>query len=297
MADATLTGGGKTESLAPSGLINTLALNPQNHTDSALKVFGLLAGPMVKPGSQFDLTATMKFSGAQRLSILPYGKTTTLTVRGDWPHPSFDGGFLPVSKSISSAGFRADWNIPFIARGVGAEGRSDLIANLAPVAPGVSFVELADSYQSVARSVKYALLFLCLVFSAFFVFESTTGKRVHPAQYFLIGVAQLIFYLLLLSIAERIGFGAAFLIASVATIGLISTYASWIFDSRTQGARALSVFSLVYALIYMLLTLEDQALLVGSIASFLGIAAIMYFTRSIDWYEEGPSQASQRLTE
>jgi inner membrane protein len=104
---------------------------------------------------------------------------------------------------------------------------------------GVSFVELADPYQSVNRSLKYVLLFLGLLFLSYFVFEVTTGKRVHPAQYILVGFAQIIFYLLLLSFAERIGFDWGFLIAGTATVILLSANATWIFVSRLQGIRAL----------------------------------------------------------
>jgi inner membrane protein len=112
----------------------------------------------------------------------------------------------------------------------------------------------------------------------------TTGKRVHPAQYVLVGIAQLIFYLLLLSLAERIGFDFGFLLAGAATVILLATNAGWIFASRRHGLRALAIFSLLYTLIYLLLRLEDNALLVGAIASFLVVAAAMYFTRGIDWY-------------
>jgi inner membrane protein len=107
---------------------------------------------------------------------------------------------------------------------------------------------------------------------------------VHPAQYVLVGLAQLIFYLLLLSLAEHIGFDWGFLVAGGATVLLLSVNASWIFGSRVQGLRALAVFSLLYTFIYLLLRLEDNALLVGAVASFLAVAAVMYFTRKIDWY-------------
>lgn len=291
LAEATVQSSGTLKNMGLSALLNRLSLNVPNHPDVGLKIFGLRVDTPIRPSSKFELAATMKFSGSEKLSVLPFAKTTKITVRGDWPHPGFDGGFLPVAQSTTPTGFQANWSIPFIARGIGSEGQSDLIASLAPIAPTVNLVELADPYQSVTRSLKYALLFLCLVFSSFFIFETTTGKRVHPAQYFLVGVAQLIFYLLLLSIAERIGFGPAFAIASLATIALISIDANWIFESRKQGARAFTVFSLVYGLIYLLLTLEDQALMIGSIASFLATAAIMYFTRSVDWYSQGPSRA------
>jgi inner membrane protein len=152
----------------------------------------------------------------------------------------------------------------------------------------MSFVEVADPYQSVNRSLKYVLLFLGLVFLSYFIFEVTTGKRVHPAQYILVGVAQIIFYLLLLSFSERIGFDYGFMLAGAATVMLLSVNAGWIFCSRLQGARALVIFTLLYTLIYLLLTLKDNALLVGAIASFLAVAAAMYFTRRIDWYSSLP---------
>jgi inner membrane protein len=149
--------------------------------------------------------------------------------------------------------------------------------------PGLS-IKMVDSYRSVNRSLKYVLLFLGLVFITYFVFETTTSRRVHLAQYVIVGTAQLIFYLLLLSLSEKIGFDFAFLLAGGATVALLSTNAGWVFASRSLGIRALVVFSLLYMLIYLLLRLEDDALLIGAISSFLAVASVMYFTRRIDWY-------------
>ena len=145
-------------------------------------------------------------------------------------------------------------------------------------------IKLVDSYRSVTRSLKYVLLFVGLVFLSYFIFEATSGKRVHPAQYVLVGTAQIIFFLLLLSLAEKIGFDWAFLIGGLSTVGLLSANAGWVFSSRLLGVRALVIFSLLYVLIYLLLRLEDDALLIGSIASFMAVAAAMYFTRTLDWY-------------
>jgi inner membrane protein len=133
------------------------------------------------------------------------------------------------------------------------------------------------------------LLFLGLIFLSFFIFEVTTGKRVHPAQYILVGTAQAIFYLLLLSFAERIGFDFGFLVAGAATVVLLSANAGWVFASRNQGIGAFATFTFLYALIYLMLRLEDNALLVGAIASFIAVAAAMYFTRGIEWYGTAPS--------
>jgi len=290
LSDGTLTTAGKTITLVPATVAETLSLGPDLTRQLKLTLFGARSAN-IQPNSQFTVTASMRFSGAQRIALLAYGKTTHLAMQGDWPNPSFDGGFLPVNRSISPAGFTADWSVPFIARGVRAESDAANILGLDATAFGVSFVELADPYQSVTRSLKFMLLFLGLIFLSYFVFEVTTGKRVHPAQYALVGVAQLIFYLLLLSLAERIGFDIGFLIAGAATVALLSTNAGWIFASRLQAIRACIVFTMLYTLIYMLLRLEDNALLVGAVASFLAVAAAMYFTRSIDWYGSIPDPA------
>jgi inner membrane protein len=284
-SDITLTAGGKASLLGPANaLLTSLNVNLPNGGNTNLTFFGTPAAAIAQPGSKFEVTAGMKFTGAQRLTFLAFARTTSLTMKGDWPSPSFNGGVLPTTQNVTASGFDATWSVPFIARNVPADGAEDLIERLGRTAMGVSFVELADPYQSVTRSLKYAVLFIGLVFLSYFLFEISSERRVHPAQYILIGVAQLIFYLLLLSIAERIGFDWAFLIAAAATVGLISAYAGWVFARRKYGVRALAAFSALYGLIYVLLRLEDQALLVGAIASFAAISAVMYFTRHMDWY-------------
>jgi inner membrane protein involved in colicin E2 resistance len=153
---------------------------------------------------------------------------------------------------------------------------------------------MVDPYRSVDRSLKYILLFEGLVFLTYFIFEVTGDKRVHPAQYVLVGVAQVIFYLLLLSITEKIGFDWGFLLAGGATVMLLSVNARWIFASWRQGLRALAIFTPLYALIYILLRLKDYALLVGAVASFAAVAAAMYLTRNIDWYGSAPARGDVR---
>jgi inner membrane protein len=287
LADAILATDGKTFTLAPAEVAQNISIGGDQSSQLKLVLFGARI-ESAKPSAQFNVTSALRFSGAQRVAVLAYGKTTHLTVQGDWPSPGFDGGFLPITRAVSGNGFTAEWSVPFIARGVRAEGQADSITGLDATALGVSFIEVADPYQSVNRSLKYIPLFLGLVFLSYFIFEATNGKRVHPAQYILVGVAQIIFYLLLLSLAERIGFGFGFLIAGAATVILLSANAAWIFSSRLEGIRALSIFTLLYVLIYLLLRLEDNALLVGAIASFLAVAAAMYFTRGIDWYGSLP---------
>lgn len=284
LSDAVLTIRGKAFTMAPVAVSSDMVVNGSSGLQTALKLFAVPASVLPNPLVPFDSVATLHFSGAQRIAVLSYGRTTRLTMLGDWPSPSFDGGFLPVSHAVTARGFTAEWSVPYIARGVAAEGIASNLNGLDATGLGVTFIEVANPYQSVTRSLKYLPLFLGLVFLAYFVFEVTTGRRIHPSQYVLVGVAQVIFYLLLLSLAERIGFDLAFLVAGAATVALLSGNAGWIFASRMQGVRALGVFSLLYTLIYLLLRLEDDALLVGAIASFAAVAAVMYFTRNIDWY-------------
>jgi inner membrane protein len=287
LTDGTLMVNGKTTIFAPAE--NVGDENPRLR----LTYFGVRVSDLAKPNATFNVAANLRFSGAQRLAVLAYGKSTDLAAEGDWPSPGFDGGFLPVKRAISVQGFTGEWSIPFIARGIPAEGTSTAVSALDHTALGISFIEVADPYQSVSRSLKYALLFIGLLFLSYFVFEATAGKRVHPAQYVLVGVAHMIFYLLWLSLAERIGFDWGFLVAGGATALLLSANAEWIFASRVHGLRALFVFSLLHFFIYLLLRLEDNALLVGAVASFLAVAAVMYFTRDIDWYSSIPAGSAR----
>ena len=283
LVDGTLTANGKTSTFVPAENVG------DENASLRLTYFGVKVPELAKPNATFNVAANLRFSGAQRLAVLAYGKSTHFMAEGDWPSPGFDGGFLPAKRTVSGQGFTAEWSVPFIARGIPAEGTSTAVSALEHTAMGISFVEVADPYQSVSRSLKYVLLFIGLLFLSYFVFEVTAGKRVHPAQYVLVGIAHMIFYLLLLSLAERIGFDWGFLVGGGATVALLSANAGWIFASRVQGLRALFVFSLLYFFIYLLLRLEDNALLVGAVASFIAVAAVMYFTRNIDWYSSIPA--------
>jgi inner membrane protein len=284
--DATLSTDGKTIPLLPEETFADLLFGAEHAERLKLAFFGTRLDAVAQPDSRFHITASMRFSGAQKVSVLAYGKTTRLSAQGDWPNPGFGVSFLPLRRTVTRTGFTSEWSIPFIARGVRAEGPASSMAALERAAPGITFVEPADPYQSVGRSLKYELLFVGLIFLRYFVLEGAAGKRVHPAQYVLVGIAQMVFYLLLLSLAERIGFDWAFLLAGGATVGLLATNAGWVFASRLQGIRALAAFTLLYVVIYLLLRAEDNALLVGAIAGFLAIGATMYLTRRIDWYAQ-----------
>jgi len=157
-------------------------------------------------------------------------------------------------------------------------------------------IRLVDSYRSTHRSLRYITLFLGLVFLTYFLFEVLTGRSVHPAQYALVGIAQIIFYLLLLSLAEHLGFDLSFLIAGACTVALFAINVEWVFGSRRLGLRSLAAFTSVYAFIYVLLRVEAYALLVGAIVSFIAIAVAMFITRKVDWYGNGSVAAEFAAT-
>jgi inner membrane protein len=252
--------------------------------------FGLVtasAAPIVASAAGGDFDVSFSLTGAQRLSVMPFAKSTRVDATGDWPAPSFDGGFLPQpAPQLTAKAFTASWSVPFIARGLSADGPSSALSldQLGAKDLGVTFVPANNPYVSVIRALKYAVMFVGLVFLTFFVFEALSGKRLHPAQYLMIGFAQMVFYLLLLSLSEYIGFDWAFAAAAIGTVGLIGLYAGAAFRSRAYQIQALIIFSIVYGLIYLLMRLDDFALLAGSIASFVGLSVAMYLTRNIDWY-------------
>ena len=273
---------------SPAPAVDLGSLKASSSPQDAGNGFGLVTAPggALAATRSGVVTAHMEFTGAARISVLPFAKSTTVSIGGDWPSPSFDGGFLPATRRVAAREFSAGWSVPFIARGLSEAGPSAIVslAALGPKDLVVSFVRADNPYENVTRALKYGVLFIGLVFLTFFVFEALSGRRLHPAQYLMIGLAQMVFYLLLLSMAEYVGFDVAFVIAAIATVALIGLYAGAVFGSRNYGIRALVVFSGVYGLIYLLMRLDDFALLAGSVASFLGLATAMYLTRNIDWY-------------
>jgi inner membrane protein len=251
-------------------------------------------GEAARPGSKFSATARLHATGAESLSLAAFANNTEIHMQGDWADVGYFGRFAAQPREAGQNRFDAYWTIPYVARGVASAGGAELVASLPGTDVRVNFVDSASPYQWVSRSLKYPILFLGVVFLAYFVFEAMSDRRVHPAQYILVGLAQVVFYLLLLSIAERLGFDWAFLIAASATVTLIAYYLGSIFQSLSRGLGGFAAFAALYALIYALLRSEESALLAGSIAAFVAIALIMLLTRKLDWYGLGRETQPRR---
>jgi inner membrane protein len=225
----------------------------------------------------------VKIKGSEQLHFIPMSATSKFQLNSVWHSPSFDGDMLPNDRQISDSGFLAKWNfnqanLPF------ATVMKENTLHEKTMEFGVSLVQPADQYNKTMRSVKYAILFIGLTFAFFFIIELMQKKPFHPVQYVLVGLALVIFYTLLLSISEYILFDYAYLVAALATILLISFYAKGHFNSWKTAGIFFGLLSCLYGFIFILIRLEDTALLVGSIGLFIVLALVMFASRKINWY-------------
>ncbi|MFL6197840.1 MAG: cell envelope integrity protein CreD [Thermoanaerobaculia bacterium] len=234
----------------------------------------------------FDLA----IRGSQTLHFLPFGKQNTVRLRSSWPDPSFSGGYLPESRTVSPKGFEAAWSVPYFGRSYPQqwlEVEQDKMAPQNAVVEsefGVELYQSVDVYLKTERSVKYGVLFLVLTFLAFFLFEVFSPVSLHPMHYLLVGSALCLFYVLLLSVSEHIPFGIAYAIASAGIILLLSGYSFAILRGKGRALGMSGMMVVLYGYLYVLLQAEDYALLLGSIGLFVILALVMYLTRRVDWY-------------
>jgi inner membrane protein len=257
---------------------------------------GVLNGIHAKPGAAvapdpeqppqaFAFTADLVFNGSVSLSIAPVARETRVSLASDWPHPSFVGAFLPDDRQVTASGFTAGWKVPHLARSVPeawsvADGG---LQRLQPFTFGVRMIAPVDFYSLVTRAVKYGIQFLALAFMAVFCLELMSERRVHPVQYLFTGIALVFFYVLLLSLAEHVGFATAYVTASIATGLMLAVYVGTAFGSARKGIGMLGVFAAIYAILYLILQLEDYALLAGAILGFVALTVVMFVTLRVDW--------------
>ncbi|MGP1358680.1 cell envelope integrity protein CreD [Roseicyclus sp.] len=233
------------------------------------------------------------FNGAAELYATPMGRDSRVTIVSDWPHPSFDGAFLPDGSEIGEAGFSATWTIPHLARPLPQAARSDtdLMAR-ATSAFGVRFFQPNDFYQQAWRAARYGILFIALTFLTVLLIEGRRGKPTHPVQYILIGLAQSVFVLLMVAYAEQIGFGPAYGLAAGATAALLTLFGAVALKLGRRTLVLAAMLGVTYAVLYLILRSADYALLAGSTLAFLALALTMIATRNEDWY--GPAEAGTR---
>lgn len=274
-----------------------LNLNDSTYTLSPFEADNGSFTALVSPTALTAETAkSIRFStsfginGSEQLLFTPVGKATTVKLSSAWPHPSFTGSSLPQTTAVKDSGFTATWKSLGYKRSFPQQWKDDaskmnMDANSAMAASafGADLFVPVSSYQKITRIIKYSLLILLLTFAAFFLIETTNKKSAHPFQYGLVGLALVLFYTLLLSFSEYIGFNAAYAVSSVATIGLIGWFVKGILDSGRLATILSLVLVLLYSYVFSILQLQDYSLLLGSVGLFITLAVVMRFSKKIQW--------------
>jgi inner membrane protein len=240
------------------------------------------------PNGAFTFDYTLDLKGSQELHFLHLGKTTDVEVAGNWSSPSFDGRYLPDTRHVDTSGFSAKWrmlyyNRPYPQQWVVDNDMLNDEKKQDDASFGVKLRLPVDQYQKITRTSKYAILIVLLTFVSLFLTEVIRKNRIHPFNYILIGAAMIIYYTLLLSFSEQVGYNIAYLIASVATIALVSVFISSLLKNKGAAALFALILSVIYIFIFVIIQLEDLALMIGSIALFIITGLLMYFSRKINW--------------
>ncbi|WP_020394781.1 cell envelope integrity protein CreD [Thiolinea disciformis] len=235
----------------------------------------------------FDFSFKLELRGMADMNYALLAENSEVTMSSNWQHPKFSGELLPEQRTINEKGFTATWRTSSFSYNVqtalDAAKQGDY-SQLMSRAIGFELLQPVDVYQQSERSIKYAFLFIVLTFTVLIVFELVKKLRIHPVQYVLVGLALTVFYLLLISLSEHINFLLAYLLATAASTGLLTLYFSAILHNRQLGLALGGGLLGLYALLYMILQAEDNALLMGSLLIFTALASLMLLTRHFDWY-------------
>ena len=246
-------------------------------------------------GAPVDFSIALDFNGSEGIFFAPFGVKNEATLKSNWPDPGFRGAFLPANRNVRADGFDANWKVSYYGRDypqqwTGKTGNDRFnVQSVGNSRFGAQFLSILDAYRFVERSIKYGVLFLVLVFTTFFLFEVTARQKIHPFQYLMVGAALCLFYLLLLSVSEFIGFSWAYLIATVASTLLITWYCRFFLGGGVRTLMIGAGLAGVYTFLYITLRQQDYALLMGAIALFVLLAVVMYVTRKVDWYARDAS--------
>ncbi len=240
-----------------------------------------------KPGDRIAYRIKLRLNGSEGISFLPLARDTKVTVTAPWKSPSFFGAYLPVDRNIGTDGFDAAWRVSYLGRSYGQTWSStgsenEMRQQLNNAVFGVNFLQTVTPYRETERAIKYGILFIALTFVMYLMFEMISGKPIHLLQYGAVGLSLCVFYLLLLSLSEQLGFFWAYAISAAAIVGQTSAY--------TLGATRRPQFAFgfgaglggLYAFLYVLMQMESYSLLSGAVALFLVLSALMWMTRNLN---------------
>jgi inner membrane protein len=259
----------------PSGVMSH-ALNAEIGPDATIAKSGT---------GRFFIEVTLK--GSEALEFFPFGTTTNVSMASNWASPSFDGAYLPESHEIKGENFAAQWKVLGLTRSLPKhwKGTKNYDTEMKNSKFGVNLLMTVQSYQLNTRSVKYALLFILLTFITMFFVEAILKLRFHPMHYGMTGASLILFYLLLLSFSEHIGFGSAYGLASVATVLTITFYVLGVTKVKSGAMIIFTQLGLLYGFLYVLLQQETFTLVFGATGLWVILVILMYATRKVNWFE------------
>lgn len=250
----------------------------------------------LEQGGEYHFSFPLQLTGSEALEIAPTAENNRISLKSDWPHPSFQGRFLPRERSIGQTGFSANWEISHLARSFQESLRA---SSGGAEFTRVQFIEPVNIYQKSERAVKYGSLFIVLSFAAFFLGEILRSRPMHPLQYLLIGLALALFFLILVALSEHISFALSYLASACASILLITVYLSGALGGLRPALGFGAGFTGLFGVLYGVLLSEDNALLMGTALLFVALTAIMLSTRKLNWYRlsNDKKQLAEDLTE
>jgi inner membrane protein len=233
----------------------------------------------------FEMHLTL--NGSNRIRFAPIGGNNDVRLSSTWPDPSFQGAFLPADRNVDPGGFSAHWKVSYYGRSYPQQWTDNAPVKAADITSslfGVDLVPALDSYRYVERATKYGVLFIVLLFTAFFLFEILSSMRIHAFQYILVGFAMCLFYLGLIALSEVTSFSIAYWTGAAAASLMIALYSAKVLRSKGRACIVAIGLGLVYSFLFVILRLQDFSLLVGTAGLFIVLAIVMYVTRNIDWY-------------
>lgn len=266
-----------------------LKVEPGSMLKGSRGIHAEIADPAALWEKEFGFELELNLNGTGQIEFVPIGSNNRIHVTSSWPHPSFTGDFLATTRTVSDDGFEAEWSVNELACSAQQDMNAGQVQKLQAL--GVTLIDPVNSYPMTDRALKYGFLFIFITFAAFFLFELIRQLQIHPIQYGFVGLAQALFFLLLLSLSEHIGFGWAYLIGTVATISVISIYLCSVLKGVGRAALFGGILTLLYAVLYGLLQSEDHALVAGSVLLFGLLTFVMLLTRKVDWYRIGKPDA------
>jgi inner membrane protein len=237
--------------------------------------------PSLAAGKKISLSMDLNLSGSEGMLFTPLGKTTTATLQSSWPSPSFNGSFLPVERHVDEKGFSSRWVVTHLNRNFP---QSWIGTGVRPTESsfGLDLFQPVDHYQKSWRSSRYGLLFIALTFFVLIFLEITRKEQINIFSYFLVSLGLILFFSLLNSLSEQLGFNFAYLISAAATITMISAFTGSLFKEKKTAFTVFGILAILYGFIFILLTLNDYAYMAGNIGLFLLLAIIMRLTGKLN---------------